>query len=105
MKRGKSWEEEEEAELPPVPPPRLPAALCPSEEEGPCEERPREPGEKVVKGAGVKALVGRELEELQVLLAPVETEPVSRHSSEGAFPDGAPGWLLRVVMECEGDRG
>lgn len=65
--------------------------------------------DKVLKEAGVKALVASELadtpgKELGLLL---ETEPVSTDVSEEPFPTdiGPPIWLLRLVIEWEGDRG
>lgn len=75
----------------------------------PCEARPKDTVEKVLKGAGVKALVASELEEtpgkeLGLLL---ETEPVNTDISEEPFPTDIwpPIWLLRLVIEWEGDRG
>lgn len=75
----------------------------------PCGARPMDTVEKVLKGGGVKALVasglaetpGKELGLLQ------ETEPVSTDISEETFPIdiGPPIWLLRLVIEWEGDRG
>lgn len=74
----------------------------------PCDARPRDTFEKVLKG-GVKALVASGLEEtpgkeLELLL---ETEPVSTDMSEDPFPTEIwlPIWLLRLVIEWEGDRG
>lgn len=69
----------------------------------PCGARLMDTVEKVLKGAGVKALVasgfaetpGRELELLQ------ETVSIS----EEPFPIGIGPWLLRLVIEWEGDRG
>lgn len=75
----------------------------------PCDARPRDTFGKVLKGAGVKALVASGLEEtpgkeLGLLL---ETEPVSTDMSEDPFPTDIwpPIWLLRLVIEWEGDRG
>lgn len=80
----------------------------------PCDVRPRDTLEKVLKG-GVKALVARGLEEtpgrepelllLQLLL--LGSEPNSAAASELAFPAETwpPLWLLRRVMEWEGERG
>lgn len=104
-KRGKSGEEEDaeddkEGGFPAAP--LLPSGV-------PCEARPRETVEKVLKGAEVKALVASGLaetpgKELELLL---ETEPVSTDISEGTFPTDIcpPIWLLRRVIEWEGDRG
>lgn len=65
--------------------------------------------EKVLKEAGVKALVASGLvetpgKELGLLL---QTEPVSTDISEEPFPTyiWPPIWLLRLVIEWEGDRG
>lgn len=75
----------------------------------PCEARPRETVEKVLKGAGVKALVASELaetpgNELELLL---ETDPVSTDISEAPFPADICSliWLLRLVIVCDGDCG
>lgn len=72
-------------------------------------DRPRDTLEKVLKEAGVKALVASELaetpgKELGLLL---ETEPVNADISEEPFPTEIwlPIWLLRLVIEWEGDRG
>lgn len=80
----------------------------------PCDARPMDTLEKVLKG-GVKALVARGLEEtpgrepelLQLLLLLLGTEPISADASEDAFPAEMwpPVWLLRRVMEWEGERG
>lgn len=81
----------------------------------PCDARPRDTLEKVLKG-GVKALVargleetpGRELELLLLLLALLlGSEPMSAAASELAFPAETwpPLWLLRRVIEWEGEHG
>lgn len=64
--------------------------------------------EKVLKG-GVKALVASGLAEApgKEPGLPQGTEPVSTDISEGPLPidTGPPIWLLRLVIEWEGDRG
>lgn len=77
----------------------------------PCDTRPRDALEKVLKG-GVKALVARGLEETpgrepELLLLLLGTEPVSADVSKDAFPAKMwpQLWLLRRVMEWEGERG
>ena len=75
----------------------------------PCEARPRGPVEKVLKEAGVKALVARGLPETPGKLLGLlpETELVSTGISDEPFPTDIwpPIWLLRLVIEWEGDRG
>lgn len=75
----------------------------------PCEARPMDTVENVLNGAAVKALVASELAETPgkepgLLL---ETEPASTDMSEELFPTDIwpPIWLLRLVIEWEGDRG
>lgn len=75
----------------------------------PCEAGPKGPVGKGLKGGGVKALVANGVadtpgKELGLLL---ETEPVSTGSSEEPFPTDIwpPIWLLRLVIEWDGDRG
>lgn len=104
-KRGKSGEEEDDVvdkggRLPTVP--FLLSGI-------PCEARLLETGEKVLKEGGVKALVASGLAETpakepELLL---ETEPVNTDISEDPFPTDIcpPIWLLRLVIEWEGDRG
>lgn len=69
----------------------------------------RDTFEKVLNGAGVKALVASGLEETpgkELGLLP-ETEPVSTDVSEDTFPTDIwpPIWLLRLVIEWEGECG
>lgn len=74
----------------------------------PCGARPIDTVEKVLKGGGVKALVASELAETpgKELGLLQETEPDSADISEEPFPiDIGPPWLLRLVIEWEGDRG
>lgn len=63
--------------------------------------------QKVLDGAGFKALVASGLEETpcKKLGLLVETEPASAAVSEDPFPpDNCPPiWLLRLVMEWEGE--
>lgn len=71
----------------------------------PCEATLMDTLEKVLKAAGVKALVASGLVETPgrepgLLLG---TEPASAVMSEEPFPTGI--WLLRLVMECDGDLG
>lgn len=75
----------------------------------PCEARLRDTVGKVLKEAGVKALVASGLaetpgKELELLLG---TEPASTDISEAPFPADIwhPIWLLRLVIEWDGDRG
>lgn len=74
----------------------------------PWDARLRDTLEKVLNGAGFKALVASGLEETpcKELGLLVETEPVSTAVSEDPFPtDNCPPiWLLRLVIEWEGDR-
>lgn len=104
-KRGKSGEEPDDAADMgggfPVAPLRLSGVAC--------ETRVRDTVEKVLKGAGGKALVARGFadtpgKELGLLL---ETEPGSTDISEAPFPMDIwpPIWLLRLVIEWDGDRG
>lgn len=103
-KRGKSGEEEDDVVDKGGGFPAAPLLLSGV----PCETRDTE--EKVLKEAGVKALVASGLlagttgKELGLLL---QTEPVSTDISEDPFPTDIwpPVWLLRLVIEWEGDRG
>lgn len=102
-KRGKSGEEEDDVVDKGGGFPAAPLLLSGV----PCEARDTE--EKVLKEAGVKALVASGLvetpgKELGLLL---QTEPVSTDISEEPFPTDIwpPIWLLRLVIEWEGDRG
>lgn len=83
-KRGKSGEEEDDVVDKGGGFPAAPLLLSGV----PCVARPRETVEKVLKGAGVKALVARGLAETpgKVLELPLETEPVSTDISEEPFP-------------------
>lgn len=105
-KRGKSGEEPDDAADMgggfPVAPLRLSGVPC--EASIPCDTV-----EKVLKGAEVKALVASGLadtpgKELGLLL---EAEPGSTDISEAPFPMDIwpPIWLLRLVIEWDGDRG
>lgn len=74
----------------------------------PWDARLRDTLEKVLNGAGFKALVASGIEETpcKELGLLVETEPVSTDVSEDPFlTDNCPPiWLLRLVIEWEGDR-
>lgn len=104
-KRGKSGEEEDDVFDKGGGFPTAPLLLSGV----PCVAILRDMLEKVLKEAGVKALVASELaetpgKELGLLL---ETEPVNTDMSEEPFPPDIwpPIWLLRLVIEWEGDRG
>lgn len=104
-KRGKSGEEEDDVVDKGGAFPAAPLLLSGV----PCEVNPRDTVEKLLNEAGVKALVVVGLAETAgrdpgLLL---ETEPVSTDMSEEAFPADIwpPIWLLRLVIEWEGDRG
>lgn len=104
-KRGKSGGEEDDAVDIGGGFPEAPLLLSGA----PCEAILKDTVEKVLKGVGVKALVASGLaetpgKELGLLL---ETEHVSPDMSEEPFPTGIwpPVWLLRLVIEWEGDRG
>ncbi|TNN75527.1 hypothetical protein EYF80_014339 [Liparis tanakae] len=78
-------------------------------DDGAALARPMETVEKVLKG-GVKALVASGLAEApgKEPGLPQGAEPVSTDISEQPLPiggAGAPGWLLRRVIEWDGDRG
>lgn len=104
-KRGKRGEEEDDVVDKGGGFPAAPLLLSGA----PCEARLMDTVEKVLKEAGVKALVASGFaetpgKELGLLL---ETEPARTDMSEEPFPTDIwpPIWLLRLVIEWEGDLG